>query len=111
MANLANSAVAIQRRWAIADRSGKLVGKVVDAILTLTGQGTATNKILASSLGLSEIWAVKSCRADGDTLQLASPSYDGTYLLLYDVENATDASRSDPADVTDTIRVIVEGRE
>lgn len=110
MASLAAGAVSIQRVQYLGDRTQKSTGKLVDAILTLTGQGGATNKILASVLGLSEIYEVRKCVTDGNTALLASPSYDGTYLNLYDVTNATDASRANPADITDTIRVIVVGR-
>ena len=111
MADLAASAVVFNRRYPLGDRTQKLVGKVVDATLTLDGQGTATNKITAAVLGLTEIWSVRSARRDGDTHISAIPSYDGAYILLFNMANATDATRVDPVDVTDTIRIIVEGRE
>lgn len=111
MADLAKAAVVFNRRAEIGDRTGKLIGKLIDATCTLVAMGTATNKIPASVLGLTEIYEVRSCRADGNTLLLASPSYDGTYVNLYDVSGATDATRDDPVDITDTIRLIVIGRE
>lgn len=111
MANLAASAVTVNKRWPLGDRTQKLVGKVIDATCVLTGQGTATNKITAAVLGLSKVYAVKACIADGNTLLLASPSYDLTYINLYNMANATDATRVDPVDITDTIRLIVEGKE
>lgn len=110
MADLAASAVSRQRVWVEGDRSGKLVQKCVDAILTLTAQGTTTNKITAAVLGLSKIYEAQAI-TDGNTLLIARPSYDGTNLLLFDVSGATDATRDDPVDITDTIRVIVRGKE
>jgi len=111
MANLAASAVTINKRWPLGDRTQKLVGKVIDATCVLTGQGTATNKITAAVLGLSKVYSVKACITDGNTALFASPSYDLTYINLYDVSGATDGTRDDPVDITDTIRLIVEGKE
>lgn len=111
MSDLAKSAVTINRRWPIGDRTQKLVGKAIDATCVLDGQGTATNKITAAVLGLSKVDVVRSCVTDGNTALLASPSYDRTYINLYNIEVATDGDRADPVDITDTIRLIVEGRE
>lgn len=111
MANLAASGVTINKSFPIADRTGKLVGKVMDLTLVLSTMGSATNKITAAVLGFTEIWAVRSARRDGNTHISVLPSYDGTELYVFAMENATDATRVNPVDISDTIRVIVEGRE
>lgn len=72
--------------------------------IVLTGQGTTTNKITAASLGFEKIDSAGPFVADGDDhIYVASPSYDGSLLLLK--ASATDA----PADITDTLRGIVRG--
>ena len=111
MADLAASAVTVNDIWWDGDRFGKQKWLVKDMTLVLTGQGTDTNSILASTLGFSEIHQIVTCIADDDRIQPASPSYDLEKVLLYNVEVATDANRADPVDITDTIRLIVKGKE
>lgn len=78
------------------DRIGKLVR------LTNGTFGGATNTILASSLNLTKVESTSATaiREDNSIVYLITPSYDGTKLFLFNIENATDASRGDPADVT-----------
>lgn len=105
MADLAQSAVSVNVRYkTVAAYDG--IRKKVDATLTLTGHGGNTNKIPASLFGMSRIEAVHSARSS--TLQYVSaPSLDGSYLTLCLVQGATGA----PADITDTVRLVVEGIE
>lgn len=103
MSDLAKSAVTHLDNY----NDGGITGKKWSANkvqLVLTGQGTATNKILASVLGLTKIERASEFTADGDDhIYVAAPSYDGSFLLLK--ASATDA----PADITDTVRGTVWG--
>jgi hypothetical protein len=103
MGNLAASAVTIEEIWSEGGLSGKRT-TCQKVKLVLTGQGTGTNKILATVLGLTKIDSASPFAADGDDhIYVASPSYDGSYLQLK--ASATDAL----ADITDTVRGIVRG--
>lgn len=106
MANLASSAVTVNRRFkTVGCQDGNLV--VVDATLVLTGQGGLTNKIPKGLFGLSTILEVSSVRGDDSTLYLGAPSYDGENVVLV----TNQAANGTPADVTDTIRLLVSGKE
>ena len=111
MADLAASAVTINDTWWDGDRWGKNKWLCRDVTLVLTGQGTDSNSITAAILGFSEIHQIDACMADDDRIQPGSPNYARTKILLYNVEVATDANRADPVDITDTIRLIVKGKE
>lgn len=81
MANLAQTAVTINEIY----YSGARVGskrKVVDATLVLTGQGGGTNLIAASLFGLTTIDQIVGFRDSNGLPYLASPSYDGTGILI-----------------------------
>lgn len=109
MADLAASAVTIERAWTEGGVSGKEVA-VRQVTLVLTAQGTLTNKIPAAVLSLSKIEQASGFQADDNSAMYpAAPSYDGANLLLYDMSNATDATRDAPADITDTLRGVVKG--
>lgn len=103
MANLAASAVTLVDSWYSQGINGKKF-KAKKLTLVLTGQGTATNKILASVLGLTSIVeAGPAITSDNASVIVASPSYDGTMLLL------KAAGTNAPADFTATVDVIVKG--
>lgn len=89
--------------------------KVVNVTLVLSSQGGLTNNIPASLLGLRAVTRAYSGRDSSSKLYPAGPSYDGTttgtYLVFYDLTNATDANRNAPADITATVRISVEGTE
>jgi len=110
MADLDASAVTVVRAWS----EGGVTGKDrVGALLTLvlTGQGSAANKITASALGFTKI---ESCGAILDVTNTliypAVPSSDGSAVYVANIENATDGSRGDPADLTTTeARIEVHG--
>jgi hypothetical protein len=109
MADLASSAVSVVRAWTEGGVAGKdRVGSLLT--LTLTGQGSTTNKITASALGYSK---VESC---GNLLDCtntkvypAVPSSDGSAVYTMNPCQATDANRADPADLTCTGRIEVHG--
>lgn len=108
MADLAISAATIERQWTEGGVAGKqFSGREVT--LVLTAQGTEANKIPASALRLSRIIRAENFRTSANKLVVAAPSYDLSQLLLFDVQNATDASRDDPADFTATVRGVVVG--
>lgn len=102
MANLAASAVSINRSYVtVAGTDG--IRSVVDATLTLTGQGGTTNLIPVSLLGLSSAESVLSARGDDSLIYRADVSYDGKSIVL------ANAASGAPSDITDTIRVVVSG--
>lgn len=108
MADLAQSAVVIERAWS----EGGVTGKELSCrqvTLTLTAQGTEANKITAAVLQLSKIEQSSVFLTSANKLVVASPSYDGSQLLLFDVQQVTDANRDDPADFTATVRGVVKG--
>lgn len=110
MADLATSAVTLERAWSEGGTHGKdLSCRLVT--LVLTGQGGTTNRILASVLQLSKIeQATNFIDSANAGVIIANPSYDGSMLLLANLEQVTDANRADPADVTGvTVRGVVKG--
>lgn len=103
MANLAASAVTVRDNYSDGGNNAKRFS-VFELTLVLTGQGTATNKILASTIGLTTIIESTPAIDSGNTaVYPTSPSYDGTYLLI-----GGGASNA-PQDISATISVIVRG--
>jgi hypothetical protein len=109
MADLAASAVTILRAWSEGGMANKdLSCRQVQ--LVLTGQGTSANKIPASVLGLAKIeQATLFVVSDNSKVYPAAPSADGTFLLLTNPDQATDANRANPADITGTLIGVVKG--
>lgn len=84
--------------------------KVVQLELVLSSQGGATNYIAATELGFKKILRTGMAQKSDDALALhTAPSYDGSKLFFYNPAQATDANRDDPADVSGTFRVVIEG--
>jgi hypothetical protein len=104
MADLATSAVTVNRAFRQGGHSGK-DSLVLELTLALSGQGTSTNTIDAATLGLSKITSCSNAVTSAGALVLAVPSYDGTTLLLA----ATDASSGAPSDQSTTINIQVIG--
>lgn len=101
MANLAATAV-VQNDYFYPHRNQ--VRQVKNLTLTLTGQGTTTNKILASVLGFNIIRQASPAVKDDNTLVIvAAPSIDGSMLLL------KAAGSNAPADYTAVVTLDVEG--
>lgn len=112
MANLAQSEVVINDSWTQGGTYGKKRA-VVDATLTLSGQGTATNKINASLFGLRTIDTVQVMRATATGAESAwydaRPSLDGTYILLA-TEDGTDHFVVFPTDINSVVlRLLITG--
>ncbi len=84
--------------------------KILQLELILASQGGATNFIAADQLGFQKILRSSMAQKSDDALaQPTAPSYNGSKLFFYNPAQATDANRDDPADVTGTFRVVVEG--
>jgi hypothetical protein len=110
MGAVASSAVTINDVWYSAN-TGPTV-KNVDATIVLSSQGGLTNNIPASLFGMASIKSASNgVDSAGSVLYPCGPSYAGAYLCVYDMTNATDATRSTPADVSVTLRVTVTGLE
>lgn len=115
MADLAQSAVTINRSWSEGGTTGKELS-CRQVTLVLTGQGGTTNRILASVLALSVIEQASNFTDSANAkLFVAAPNVaaagnvgQGGALLLVDLTQATDASRI-PADQTATITGVVKG--
>jgi hypothetical protein len=108
MANLASTAVTINRAWTEAGLAGKDIS-CRDVTCVLTGQGGNTNLIGASALQLTQILnCTNAIKSDNSVMYAARPNFAGTAVLLVDLTQATDASRI-PADITATVRFIVKG--
>lgn len=110
MAALLPSGVTFNDVWYTADTGVNL--KAVDVTLVLSSQGGTVNNIPASLFGMSQIREVSNAvESVSSQIVLCAPSYDRSKLYTYQPENATDATRGDPVDVSLTIRLIVKGSE
>ena len=84
--------------------------RILQLEIVLSSQGGATNYIAADLLGVQNILRSGMAQKSDDALALhTAPSYNGSKLFFYNPAQATDASRDDPADVTGTFRLVVEG--
>lgn len=114
MAALTSTGVTQHDFWYVGGPKPKAI-KVVDVTLTLSSQGGLTNNIPATLFGMRRILYATGFR-DTSSLKLdfgpnLTSTLNGTLLVAYNAENATDASRNDPADVTATVRGLVFGYE
>ena len=99
MADLAVSAVTILRAWNEAGPAGRDLS-CRRVTLSLTSQGSTTNKISASVLQLSFIEQSSNFISASNTgIYPTSPSVDGTMLLIANLADATDATRPAPTDL------------
>lgn len=84
--------------------------KILQLEIVLSSQGGATNYVAANQLGFQKVLRSSMAQKSDDALALpTAPSYDGTKLFFYNPAQATDATRDDPADVSGTFRLVVEG--
>ena len=110
MADLAKSAVVIRDSWWEGGAPLTKKTKVLKCTVTTASMGTTTNKLLATAFGLTEIRETTPWQKDDNTIgTMAIPSYDGSMVLLYDLSNATDATRDAPVDLTGVFRCIIKG--
>lgn len=73
--------------------------------------GGSTNTIGAGCFGLVKITEAGHARTAANDVFLAAPSFDQTKLYIYDITNATDATRDAPTDTTAATRLVVRGKE
>ena len=106
MANLTKAAVNVKDVWYSVGTG--LNQKNVDAILTLTGQGSSDNLIPASLFGMSKITEVRGARTSDGKFIFGTPDYTGDNLLLTDVSAEV---ANTPVDITGTVRLVVVGKE
>jgi hypothetical protein len=114
MADLTSSGVTVERSWTEGGPSGKLLSaRQVTLVLAAAGGTTAGNQIPATVLGFKKILdASLFVASDNSNVFQASPSYDGTLLVLLDSENATATNHNNPfgaAGITATVRGVVRG--
>lgn len=113
MASLTSSSVTIDRAWTEGGVTGKelTARKVTIVTLSSPGNGSASNPIPASALSLSVIEQAGPFLNTTDTdIVLATPDATGANLLLFNMNGATDATRSDPADfISKTLKGVVKG--
>jgi len=111
MADLAKSGVVKVKEFFEGDRHGRRVGKVVDAQVTLSSMGSTSNKIPATAFDMAYVREVQTCGKDGTPIGAVQfiPSYDGTLIYAVNLEQATDATRGDPVDVSGTYRMVIRG--
>lgn len=103
MSDLTSSAVELLDNWEEDGLHGKkYIGRRVR--LTLTGQGTTTNKIPASVLKLNTLVSSSpAVEADNSEIRPTAPSYDGANLLI------GGGSSNAPQDVTGVYDLTVRG--
>lgn len=82
MANLAQSAVVVNKWFYAGAGQTGAKRKFLDVTMTLTGQGGGTNLIAASLFGLRVINQVAGFRDSNGLAYLAAPSYDGTGIEI-----------------------------
>jgi len=112
MASLTSSGVTVIRAWTEGGPAGKDRLVIIARVATLSspGNGSATNPIPASAFGLSVIEESSMGTVSDGTIIATAPAYDGSGLRLYNLEQATDANRTDPADfISTTFQVTVRG--
>lgn len=110
MGAVAASAVTFNDVWYTADTGPNM--KCTDVTVVLSSQGGLTNNIPAALFGMRKIRECSSAvDSAGSLLLVAAPSYDRNYVCIYQLTNATDATRTTPADISLTIRLIVKGVE
>jgi hypothetical protein len=101
MADLASSAVTLNRSW-YEGLQRNVQSK--DVTLVLSAQGTTTNKIPASVLGFTKLLGGASLvKSDNTEIVLGVADYAGDNLLL------KAAGTNAPADFTGTYRGVVKG--
>lgn len=100
MANMARSQVTFNAEWSVGRNRREFVR---DVTLALTGQGGTTNKILASTLGFLRVLDATGERDSNNNVISASPSFDGTFIVL------TVLGAGTPADSSATVRMLVHG--
>lgn len=115
MADLTTSNFSVNDSWYEGDMTGRQKFLCKEVIITTGTAGSTTNQIPKALFNMSEIVSVTQRGAsNADPGQyLFMPDYAGANIIAFDLEQATDANRGDPADVafaTFPTKLIVKGR-
>ncbi len=103
MANLATSAVTLSDSWPVHGPGKHYTMRQFS--LVLTGQGGATNKILASVLGFSQLENAEPGILDTNAgVVIAYPSLDRSFLIL------KASATNEPFDYTGTLVIRIGGQ-
>jgi hypothetical protein len=113
MAAITSANVVVVKSWEDGDRSSKWTSSVRRLKITLAAQGATIGDIPAAALGFREIYDAYAA-----TLMVANVPKGvivcvdllGTELVTVDINQATDATRGDRANVTGVLFVTVRGR-
>ena len=113
MADLLSTNVTVIESWVTGSTNGKR-NKCRRVKYTSTTAGGATNRLLASAFGYTKILRCSNILLDSTTKKIypASPSADGTLVLVTNPAQVTDANRADAADLatsTDYAYLTLEG--
>lgn len=107
--------VFLQQPYEFGSRSNKYIEHRMVAQITLTAQGGTAGDIPASAFGLKQITNVRDIAAliGGSPrhcpMQIANIGLDNNYIYPLDPTQATDASRTTPANITGVITVEIAG--
>lgn len=113
MADLSSANVTVLDSWTTGATNGRR-NKCRRVKWTGTTAGGGTNKLLASAFGFTKILRCSNILLDGSTKEVypATPSADGSQILVSNTEQGTDASRANAADLatsTDYAYCTLEG--
>ena len=115
MAAITSSNVTITDQYEIGTRTGKGRGTRIMASVVLTAQGATAGDIPASAFGLKQITnayamgSLISAAPKGVIIGISALGSDANYIYPVSLIQATDADRANPANLTGTIFVCVEG--
>lgn len=115
MAAITSANVVISNQYEFGSRSSKFIEYRMIATITLAAQGGTAGDIPASAFGLKQITNVRdiACTIGGNPrhcpMQIANFGLDGNYIYPLDPTQATDASRTTPANITGTVVVEISG--
>lgn len=110
-----SSDVTILQSYDIGTRTGKSVGQRIYASVVITTDGASADDIPASAFGLKQITYVQcygaliSSAAAAGVFFVADVGTDDNYIYPVNLEQATDADRNNPADVSGTYNLLIEG--
>ena len=112
MAAITSSNVTVVRQWAAGDAAGAFREVVKDLAITLAAQGGTAGDIPASALGLSLIHSCQAKELDVSGTPKGATVFvkkDGSELVPFDVNQATDANRTARANITGVLYIRVTG--
>ena len=117
MANIGAAQVTVIRSWDeghITLKTGQVVSRkaqFVELDTSAVNAGGTTNLIPATAFGLTVIESCSMGVQNSATVRsfYMAPDWTGANINAYNLENATDATRMDPVDVTVDVRLTIKG--